>query len=41
MRQPVVFIDVDDTLVHSFGSKRIPMPAVIAHVRALKTSGAT
>ncbi len=41
MRQRVVFIDVDDTLVRSFGTKRIPMPAVIAHVRALKTSGAT
>jgi hypothetical protein len=31
----VVFVDIDDTLVRSFGSKRIPMTAVIDHVREL------
>jgi len=37
---PVIFVDVDDTLVRSYGTKRIPMPAVIARVRALKQQGA-
>ena len=41
MRPRVVFVDVDDTLVRSFGTKRIPMPSVIARVRALKADGAT
>jgi len=35
-----VFVDVDDTLVRSVGSKRIPMPAVIQHVRELHAQGA-
>jgi len=35
-----VFVDVDDTLVRSAGSKRIPIPAVIQHVRDLHTQGA-
>jgi hypothetical protein len=37
----VVFVDVDDTLVRSVGTKRIPMPAVIEHVRTLTEAGAT
>lgn len=37
----IVFIDVDDTLVRSVGTKRIPMPAVIEGVRQLKVEGAT
>lgn len=36
----VVYVDVDDTLVRSFGSKRIPMTAMVEHVRALHRSGA-
>lgn len=36
----VVYVDVDDTLVRSFGSTRIPMPSVIQHVRELKQQGA-
>ena len=36
----VVFVDVDDTLVRSVGSKRIPIPGVIAYVRRLKAAGA-
>lgn len=33
-------MDVDDTLVRSFGIKRIPMPSVIENVRRLKAEGA-
>jgi len=36
----VVYVDVDDTLVRSVGTKRIPMPAVIEHVRTLSDAGA-
>jgi hypothetical protein len=35
-----VFVDVDDTLVRSVGSKRIPMPSVVQHVRELRAQGA-
>src|SRR5215471_13574133 len=35
----VVYVDVDDTLVRSAGSKRIPMTRVVAHVRALFRNG--
>ncbi|WP_427912857.1 DUF705 domain-containing protein [Ramlibacter sp. MMS24-I3-19] len=41
MRPRVVFVDVDDTLVRSVGSKRIPMPDVVARVRRLHADGAT
>ena len=37
----VILIDVDDTLVRSFGTKRIPMPNVIEKVRQLKAQGET
>lgn len=37
----VVYVDVDDTLVRSAGSKRIPIPHVIQHVRDLAEGGAT
>ena len=40
MSEPIIYVDVDDTLVRSFGSKRIPMTEVINHVRSLKESGA-
>jgi predicted HAD superfamily phosphohydrolase YqeG len=36
-----VYVDVDDTLVRSFGSKRIPMTEMVAFVRSLKQQGAT
>jgi phosphoglycolate phosphatase-like HAD superfamily hydrolase len=36
-----IYVDVDDTLVRSVGSKRLPMPAVIQHVRNLKADGMT
>lgn len=34
-RPLVLFVDIDDTLVRSFGSKRIPMTPVIERIRAL------
>lgn len=37
----IVFVDVDDTMVRSVGAKRIPMPAVVAEVRRLKSQGAS
>jgi FMN phosphatase YigB (HAD superfamily) len=36
----IIFIDVDDTLIRSVGTKRIPIPAVISRVRQLKEEGA-
>ena len=43
MTQPamVIYVDVDDTLVRSFGSKRIPMLEMMGHVRELARRGAT
>jgi phosphoserine phosphatase len=40
MKQKVIYVDVDDTLVRSVGSKRIPMPSVVSRVKALFTEGA-
>ena len=37
----VAYVDVDDTLVRSTGTKRIPMTAVVDHVRGLHGSGVT
>lgn len=36
----VLFIDIDDTLVRSFGSKRISMTPVIDRIRNLHAEGA-
>ncbi len=36
----VVFVDIDDTLVRSVGSKRIPIPSLVAHVKRLAEDGA-
>ena len=33
-------MDVDDTFVRSVGTKRIPMPVVIQHIRELQEQGA-
>lgn len=41
MPKQVVYVDVDDTLVRSVGTKRIPIPAAIGRVRALYQEGAT
>jgi hydroxymethylpyrimidine pyrophosphatase-like HAD family hydrolase len=34
--QRIIYFDIDDTLVRSFGQKRIPMPSVISQIRRLK-----
>lgn len=39
MRQRVVYVDVDDTLIRSVGTRRIPMPSVVARVRELHGQG--
>lgn len=36
-----IYVDVDDTLVRTYGSKRIPITATIEHIKALKDEGAT
>ena len=36
-RKLVFYVDVDDTLVRYAGSKRMPIPSVIAHVRQLSS----
>ncbi len=42
MNPPVLtfFVDVDDTFVRSYGTKRIPIPATITHLKQLKSEGA-
>ena len=35
-----VFVDVDDTFVRSYGTKRVPIRSVIEHVLALHEDGA-
>lgn len=39
-RDLYVYVDIDDTIVRSAGSKRIPIPNVIKQVRNLKEQGA-
>ena len=41
MRPQVIFVDVDDTLIRSYGSKRIPMPSVVESIRSLHQKGAS
>jgi hypothetical protein len=36
----VIYVDVDDTFVRSYGTKRIPIPAVLGYVRSLFELGA-
>jgi FMN phosphatase YigB (HAD superfamily) len=35
----VAYVDVDDTLVRSAGTKRIPILSTVRHVKALKEEG--
>jgi len=35
----IAYIDVDDTLVRSAGTKRIPIVSIVQHVRSLKEEG--
>ncbi len=37
--QNIAYIDVDDTLIRSVGTKRIPIPTTVAKVKELKASG--
>jgi len=37
--RPVAYIDVDDTLVRSVGTRRVPIPATVARVKALHEAG--
>jgi len=36
-----IYVDVDETLVRNYGTKRIPMPNVIQHINNLHAQGAT
>ena len=36
-----IYVDVDDTLVRTYGSKRIPITSTIEHIKTLKNEGAT
>jgi hypothetical protein len=35
----VAYVDIDDTIVRSFGAKRIPMTQMVHHVQALHQAG--
>lgn len=35
-----IYIDVDETFVRNYGTKRIPIPPVIEHIKDLKEQGA-
>ena len=38
-KESVVFVDVDDTLIRSFGTKQIPIPNVVRYVREMFDAG--
>jgi hypothetical protein len=38
-KESVIFVDVDDTLIRSFGTKQIPIPTTIQYVRDLFNAG--
>ncbi len=38
-RAKVIFVDVDDTLIRSFGTKQIPITNTIGYVRAMFEAG--
>lgn len=41
MNKPLyIYVDVDETFVRNYGSKRIPIPHVLEHIKALKSQGA-
>lgn len=41
MNKSVVYFDVDDTLVRTVGTKRVPIPRVVDRVRSLHADGIT
>jgi Protein of unknown function (DUF705) len=40
MRPLYIFVDVDETLIRNYGTKRIPILSVIEHVKNLHAQGA-
>lgn len=38
-KESVIFVDVDDTLIRSFGSKQIPIPNAVEYVRSMFNAG--
>lgn len=38
-KQSVIFVDVDDTLIRTFGTKQIPIPNAIRYVRDMFNAG--
>jgi len=41
MKKPFyVYVDVDETFLRNYGTKQMPIPSVIEHVKALKEEGA-
>jgi len=40
MKPLIAFVDVDDTLIRSVGSKRVPVTNVVEHVKVLFEAGA-
>jgi hypothetical protein len=38
--QLVVYVDVDDTMIRSAGTKTMPIPSVVQHVKELASCGA-
>ena len=42
MKKPFyIYIDVDETFPRNYGTKQIPIPDVIKHIKELKEQGAT
>jgi cation transport ATPase len=39
MEHLVIYVDVDDTLIRSFGTKQIPIPRAIEYIRAMHGAG--
>lgn len=35
-----IYVDVDETFLRNYGTKQIPIPSVIEHIKALKDEGA-
>lgn len=41
MPRPIyIYVDVDETLVRNYGTKRIPMPNVVSHIKQLHKQSA-
>lgn len=40
-KEVVIFLDVDDTLIRSFGTKQIPIPTAVQYVRDVFQAGYT